>query len=144
MKKNTEVPGDGPKKRSAFCDDPVSELKRVKEELALFKTIVEETSEAVAVSDPRGGIVYINRAHAKLFGRSLEQARKSNYREYYPPESIAILNEEVAPALEKGLTWEALLRRMMRPAAVFSYGSARIRFGMKTGRCYTDSGLCMT
>lgn len=80
-----------------------------REELRLFKSIVDSSNEAVAVSDPKGRLVYINPAHERLFGRSLSEARQLNYRDYYPPESVKILEEEVAPALARGESWEGVL-----------------------------------
>ncbi|MDM8536453.1 ATP-binding protein [Desulfobacterales bacterium HSG17] len=51
----------------------------------------------------------MNPAHERLFGRSLEQARQCNYRDYYPPESLDALNHIVAPALGRGESWEGIL-----------------------------------
>lgn len=79
------------------------------DQLSLFKAIVEASSEAIAVSDSEGKIVYINPAHERLFGRTLKQAQNANYRDYYPPESVCILNETVAPALDRGESWEGVL-----------------------------------
>jgi PAS domain S-box-containing protein len=81
----------------------------VQAELHLFRTIMEQSQEAVAVSDSSGRLLYINPAHERLFGRSLEEARQTNYRDYYPPESVMILNEEVAPVLAQGGSWEGEL-----------------------------------
>jgi len=78
-------------------------------ELRLFKTIIESSHEAVAVCDAEGKLVYINPAHEKLFGRTLEEANRMNYRDYYPQESIEILNNEVAPAIAEGKSWEGEL-----------------------------------
>ena len=83
--------------------------REINEELSLFKSIVEASHEAIAISDPKGRLLYINPAHEKLFGRSLEEAKKLNYRDYYPPESVEVLNREVAPALERGESWEGEL-----------------------------------
>ncbi|MCP4569193.1 MAG: PAS domain-containing protein, partial [FCB group bacterium] len=41
--------------------------------------------------------------------RTLEEARQVNYRDYYPPKSVEILNCEVAPALARGESWEGEL-----------------------------------
>jgi len=78
-------------------------------QLRLFETIVESSNEAIAVSDPRGNLVYVNRAHEKLFGKSLGGNRQLNYRDYYPPESLTILETQVGPALSRGETWEGEL-----------------------------------
>jgi PAS domain S-box-containing protein len=83
--------------------------KRAEGSLQLFKAIVEASSEAIAISDSEGQLVYINPAHEKLFGRSLEEARQMNYRDYYPPESLEILNRDVAPVLARGESWEGEL-----------------------------------
>ncbi len=87
----------------------VAERKRVEETLRLFKAIVEASQEAIAISDPDGQLLYINPAHEKLFGRSLEEARQLNYRDYYPSESVEILNRDAAPALDRGESWEGEL-----------------------------------
>jgi len=78
-------------------------------ELRLFKTIIESSQEAIAISDSEGKLFYINPAHEKLFGRTLEEAKKLNYRDYYPGESIEILNNEAVPAIAKGESWEGEL-----------------------------------
>jgi len=87
----------------------VAERMQKEEELRLFKTIFEVSREAIAISVPEGRLVYINPAHEKLFGRSLEKAKKLNYRNYYPPESIEVLDRDVAPALARGEGWEGEL-----------------------------------
>lgn len=87
----------------------IHERLQAEDALHLFKTIIESSNEAIAISDPNGQIVYINPAHEKLFGRSLEEAKQVNYRDYYPDESIDVLNREVAPALERGEGWEGVL-----------------------------------
>jgi PAS domain S-box-containing protein len=91
-----------------FISD-ITERKLAEEDLRLFKAIVENSSEAIAISDPEGILVYINEAHEKLFGRSLEEATQANYRDFYPPDSVEILNQEVAPALARGDSWEGEL-----------------------------------
>ncbi len=96
-------------KRAILVVRDITKRKRVEDELRLFKAIVETSREAIAVSKPDGQLVYINPAHEKLFGKSLEEAQQINYRIYYPPESIEVLNRVVAPALLKGESWEGIL-----------------------------------
>ena len=85
------------------------ELELQNEELCLFKAIIEMSREAVAISDRQGRLIYINPAHERLFGFALAEARQRNYREYYPPESIEILDTVVAPALRRGESWQGEL-----------------------------------
>jgi PAS domain S-box-containing protein len=84
----------------------ITERKQAEDALRLFKTVFDRSSEACAISDSAGRLIYINGAHVKLFGRMLEEAQNLNYREYYPPESIEILDQQVAPALARGESWE--------------------------------------
>lgn len=94
--------------REALIED-IQERERVEEELRLFQTIVESSSEAIAIASPKGIFRYINPAHEKLFGRTLEEAQRLNFRDYYPPESVEILETEVMPALRRGESWEGIL-----------------------------------
>ncbi len=87
----------------------ITDQKRLETELRLFKAIVETSNEAIAVSDPDGALIYINPAHERLFGHPFDEAVGLNYRYYYPPESVEILDAKVAPALADGGTWEGVL-----------------------------------
>ncbi len=87
----------------------ITKRKQAEDELALFKSIIEASQEAIAISDVNGQLIYINPAHARLFGRSLAEAQKINYRQLYPPGSIEVLNQEVSPALAQGMSWEGVL-----------------------------------
>jgi len=77
--------------------------------LRLFKDVVASSNEAIAVSDPAGRIVYVNPAHERLFGRSLEVAQSLNYRDYYSKKSVEKNNQEILPAAKKGETWEGVI-----------------------------------
>jgi PAS domain S-box-containing protein len=87
----------------------LTERKQAEDALRLFKTLVESAEEAVAISDLAGELIYINPAHEKLFGYSLAEARRLNYRDLYPPESLAVLNQVIAPKLARGESWEGEL-----------------------------------
>ena len=66
------------------------ELRLSDQDLTLLKAIAASSNEAVAVSDATGKLVYINPAHETLFGRSLKDAAKCNWRDDYPPESFRV------------------------------------------------------
>jgi len=87
----------------------ITDRKQADEALRLFKIIADTSQEAIAISDANGQLIYINPAHAQLFGRSFEEAQTLNYRDFYPPESIETLNREVVPALARGESWEGIL-----------------------------------
>jgi PAS domain S-box-containing protein len=87
----------------------ITARKQAESHLALFKTIAETSRIAIAISGPDGRLIYANPAHRRLFGRSLKEALNLNYRAYYPPESVAVLDRVVAPALARGEDWEGVL-----------------------------------
>ena len=88
----------------------ITAQKQADANLTLFKTLVESSGQAIAVSDLSGKLLYINPAHERLFGYTLAEAQDLNYRSYYPPESVEVLDGVVAPALARGETWESELR----------------------------------
>ncbi len=102
----------------AMVED-ISENKRLEKELRLFKAIVESSHEAIAISDSDGQMVYINPAHEKLFGRSLEEAKLTNCRDYYPSESLELLNHVVVPALNEGRSWEGITDAFDADGSIF-------------------------
>lgn len=87
----------------------VTERKRLEKQLHLFKAIVENSNEAIAISDTEGKMIYINPAHEKLLGYPLTESQKLNYRRFYPQESIEILNTVVVPAIKRGESWEGVI-----------------------------------
>ena len=93
------------KARTAELEAEIATRQRLAEELRLFKAVVEVAEEAIAISRPDGQLHYINPAHEKLFGFTLAEARARNYRDDYPPESLAVLEEEVVPRLARGESW---------------------------------------
>ncbi len=83
--------------------------QKEQKELRLFKSIVDASNEAIAITDPSGNLVYINNAHEKLFGRSLEQVGQTSFREYFPEDAIQLLETIVDPALKNGKSWESVV-----------------------------------
>lgn len=87
----------------------VSGCRRPDDELRLFKVVVENTGEAIAISGLDGRLVYVNPAYERLFGHTLEEARKLNDRDRYSPESVEILIRDAAQALARGESWKGEL-----------------------------------
>lgn len=87
----------------------ITRRKQAEQDISLFRSIVEASSEAIAISEPSGRMIYANPAHVKLFGRTLEETQNCNFRDYYPEESIQVLDEHVVPQLMIGQAWEGVL-----------------------------------
>ncbi len=85
-----------------------------------FKEIVVASSEAIAVSDPGGRLIYVNPAHEKLFGRSLETSRSLGYWDYYSEKSVEKYHQEILPVIERGETWKGLIEVLDSSGKPFS------------------------
>ena len=96
----------GESHRVLLCLEDITERKQAEDRMRLYMAVFECSEEAIAISDPQGRLLYINSAHEKLFGRSLAEAQQMNYRDFYPPESVQILDDRVALALARGEGWE--------------------------------------
>jgi PAS domain S-box-containing protein len=68
--------------------------------------MVDASNEAISVQDVDGRLVYVNPAYERLFRRSAAKARGSDHRQDLPPESVAVWEGEVVPALARGESWE--------------------------------------
>ncbi len=98
-----------PEGGDTVCQLAIHEItvrKQKEQYLALFKSIIEKSSEAIAITNAKGRVVYVNPAHEKLFGRPLQEALQQSYQDYLPPESIRRLAKEAIPALQKGQGWQ--------------------------------------
>ena len=118
------------KNKTLLMDDHVDESKG---NLGLFKDVVDASSEAIAVSEPGGRLIYVNPAHEKLFSRSLEVARSLSHRDYYSEKSIDKHHQEILPAVKRGETWEGLIE------ALDSKGN-RLPLWQKTYATYDENG----
>lgn len=87
----------------------LKEAQDKKEELRLFKTVIDSSQEAVAISDSEGGLIYINPAHEKLFGCSLEHARQLPYSDCAFLESNTPLNDRAESPIAEAESWEGEL-----------------------------------
>jgi PAS domain S-box-containing protein len=106
------VTGRGPDGRALRMTGTYMDITHRKEaELAhrLFRQIIEHTSEAVAINDKMGRLVYVNPAYEALFGRPFHEAVNLGQFEGFTPQSVEILTGEVMPRLCRGEGWEGEL-----------------------------------
>ncbi|MHA2294717.1 MAG: PAS domain S-box protein [Candidatus Hodarchaeales archaeon] len=87
----------------------MTQQKKIEDELRLFKSIIDNSNEAISISSADGNLVYINPAHKKLFGRSIEEASELSYRDYYPTEILERVEREIIPTLSTSESWEGVL-----------------------------------
>ncbi len=96
-------------KRTSQLKLALEESQAQKEELRLFKTIIDSSQEAVAIRDSEYKTIYINPAHEKLFGRSLEQECSLPYSRYSDLESIKVSLGNSEPSSMGAGNWEGEL-----------------------------------
>jgi PAS domain S-box-containing protein len=90
----------------------IGERRQTLQQLQMFKTIVENSNEAIAIRGADKSLIYINPAHQKLFKHTFEQARQSHYRNYLPDTGPKV-NQEIRHYIEKqSKTWEGILNML--------------------------------
>jgi PAS domain S-box-containing protein len=87
----------------------VTDKKNAEESLKVFKAIIENSNESIAVCNNNGTLVYFNAAFERLFDVKPDDAKNKNIRELYQPESISVFDDIILPALDKGSSWEGVL-----------------------------------
>ncbi|MDJ1183518.1 PAS domain S-box protein [Roseofilum casamattae] len=82
----------------------ISQRKATEEELILFKRAVESSTDAIALADPQGNLVYQNPAHVDLYKcETLERYREAGgIATCYPDRQVY---QEVIQALLNGRSW---------------------------------------
>lgn len=78
----------------------------LKNDIDLFKALIELSQKPTAVFDPAGGIVYANPAHRKLFGLSQVEMETRKMWDYHPRQAAERLERKLFPALSEGKNWE--------------------------------------
>ncbi len=117
------VRGDGLDERFAIAlVADIDQRKRAEDDLSMFRSVVEASHEAVAVFAPDGRPIYANSAFERLF--ALDQPLPGDqqdftYRELYLPEAQLVIDQEIAPALQRGESWEGVLAAKDRRGRYF-------------------------
>lgn len=87
----------------------VTERKKAQGHLRLFKSIIESSSEAIAIADADGQLIYVNPAHERLFGYQLKDSRHLKFAEFFSDASKLLWEQEIIPVLTNGSSWEGEL-----------------------------------
>ncbi|MCP4702921.1 MAG: PAS domain S-box protein [Gammaproteobacteria bacterium] len=98
----------------------IDERKKAKQQLHLFKTIVETSSEAISITAPDGQLMYVNAAWERLFTQLPREARTHNYRRYCAPQTLETFDQEIMQGMQAGKTWEGVLDMVNAQGHCFS------------------------
>ncbi|MEY3220838.1 MAG: hypothetical protein RIT27_2195 [Pseudomonadota bacterium] len=82
----------------------LTDRDKTQSDLQLFKTIIEASDEAIAISDANGKLIYSNPMYTQLFKYPPETLQQ-NPRAPYLPVSCEIIDREIQPILQKGKSW---------------------------------------
>jgi methyl-accepting chemotaxis protein len=87
---------------TAFVKDVTEDVKR-RDEIAMLSLVANETSNAVVITDAKGGIEYINRGFTRMTGYELEQVKGRVPGSFLQgpdtnPETVAHIRDKLAHA----------------------------------------------
>lgn len=85
------------------------QLTESQTELEIFKTLINDSMEAISIRTADQHYLYTNPAHKRLFGYSGDQPGSLVFREFFTPESQETLDRIVFPELEAKGSWAGIL-----------------------------------
>jgi PAS domain S-box-containing protein len=86
----------------------------------LYKLAAERTQEGLAITDPEGHYLYINKAHLELFGfENAAQLLGQSWRCLYSPEGVTTIEHTVFPELTRHGVWRGILKAIRRDGSAF-------------------------
>jgi diguanylate cyclase (GGDEF)-like protein/PAS domain S-box-containing protein len=77
---------------------------------ALWRSAVEQGDGPLCLLDSQGRILFLNRAHQRIFGQPLRGPGGLPLAHFHPPEADDIIAQDILPALAQGLAWEGEIR----------------------------------
>jgi len=98
----------------------VHERNQVKQQLYLFKTIVENSHEAISIAQPDGKLLYTNEAFQTLLNADGKHQSLSHYPVYFSQTGQEEFTKQVLPAVCEGNTWEGILEAKNKWGEFFS------------------------
>ena len=75
------------------------------EELEMKSSAIESTMDGIAITDNEGNYIYMNKAHAEMFGRSPEYFNGKNWSSLYPESEIKRIEKNIFPELQDQGSW---------------------------------------
>jgi PAS domain S-box-containing protein len=87
----------------------ITEQKMAKNDLLLFKSISDMSTEAIVIRDSQNNGVYFNKAYLDLHGVSLEQAMERTFSDILTKKSLEIFNNSLLPTIFNHESWSGEL-----------------------------------
>ncbi|MBY0429667.1 MAG: PAS domain S-box protein, partial [Rhodospirillales bacterium] len=89
--------------------EDIDDHKRAEEDLSIFRAVVEQSHEAVAIMEPDGRPFFANHAFERLFGRSPRIRPDFTFGDCYAGDSREVFESQVMSALRRCEGWEGVL-----------------------------------
>lgn len=102
----------------------ITERKQAEESLRLFKLLVENALDGIAFTSLNGVAQYSNQAYATMTGFG-DQVVGSRISDYYFPEDIPFVTQELLPTVIEHGNWQGVLR-LRRPDGTAWLGQASV------------------
>jgi PAS domain S-box-containing protein len=80
----------------------VSERRQVLERLWLLSSVVEQTTEGIAVVDLDGDLLFLNQAFSSMHGYTPEELTGQNLRVFHNPDQMSAVDEALAEIMKTG------------------------------------------
>jgi PAS domain S-box-containing protein len=87
---------------------------------SIMREAVEHAREGLAVTDPAGNFVYLNKEHVKIFGYNDKQELiGKSWRILYAPEEVRFLESCIIPELVQNQSWAGQLKAQKKDGSIF-------------------------
>ncbi len=77
----------------------ITERKRTEEEKDKLLKAISNSNEGIAITDEKDRYIYVNSAHAKIYGYSQEELIGKNWKDITPPEIVSAREKSVTDTL---------------------------------------------
>lgn len=111
---------DGSRQGLVVLGRDITELKKNEEQRQILISAIEQTAEAVAITDARGKVLYVNPACEKNSGYSKEELIGGNPRVFKSGEHDAAYYEELWKTIKAGRAWSGTIINRKKNGELFT------------------------
>lgn len=89
----------------------INKRKQIHQQWRLFKKIIDNSNEAMAVLKPDGNLIYYNQAYEKIFKCPAKNIKpeRNIFSRNVSADPLRRFAEEIIPLMKQGKTWEGLI-----------------------------------
>lgn len=114
---NRNLTGAPVRMRAAFLDITAERTATHSREILTYA--VDHSMEGVALLDQEGRYIYLNPAHAEMYGFTVEELLGKTWQALYEPEEIRRIERDILPKLTQSGIWSGELIGRKKSGALF-------------------------